>query len=252
MDIAPMIVASIPVAPVTRDVTIRMTRDGEVTADLKLARMLDPISLRAEAFFSTATQATQRFLASAVDKEWIFLCQDDVAPRHSAARIVDVNQSFVLEIDLDDGTGSGGGGQPGTMTASVRVEGAPARRDVVAVERTAAGAWQVAGYSTTDADGDIDLPVRVSGGDVYVMASDNYGIPFQASLSVSVGSRVRPSAGFSGWLYEITEAGALPPAEPVWWGAEGENPSRPLGTARAIAVRYFRPLAHGPVPVEMI
>lgn len=251
MDIAPAFVASIPIAPVIRDITLSLTRDGEVTAELKSAQMLDPISLRAVAFFSTSHQSTQRFLAAAVDSEWIFLCQDFVAPRRSASRIVVIDKSFVLQIDLNDGSGGTGGGTPAVLAAKVRVEGVPARREVVAVERAADGVWRVAGYSATNVEGNVDLPVRVFGGDLYVVASDGYGIPFQPGLSVGVGSRVRPSAGFAGWLYEITEAGALPVVEPVWWAAQGENPSRPLGTARAIAVRYHQPLAHGPLPVEI-
>jgi len=47
-------------------------------------------------------------------------------------------------------------------------------------------------------------------------------------------------------------AGTLPATEPEWWPIDGDNTPRDLGTARAVAVRYYRPLAHGPVPVEMI
>ncbi|MFO5941342.1 hypothetical protein ACLBSY_30860, partial [Pseudomonas aeruginosa] len=74
---------------------------------------------------------------------------------------------------------------------------------------------------------------------------------FEPRLAVSLGQRVRPTI-FSGWLYEVTEAGVLPAAEPGWWPIEGDNPSRQVGTARLQATRYYRPLSHGPFPVEAL
>lgn len=93
--------------------------------------------------------------------------------------------------------------------------------------------------------------MKVAGGDVYVVALDDWGVPFKPGMVVYVGQSIRPSL-FGGWLYLVTEEGILPSVEPQWWPIEGDNPSRPLGTARAIAVRYYRPLALGPVTVEML
>ena len=153
-------------------------------------------------------------------------------------------------------TESDGGNQVPTVDARLKaaatVESAWASRETVIVERMDDGQWRVAGYGRTPniGLGDIDLKVTTSG-TVYAIALDDFGVTFVPGLAVAVGERVRP-ATFGGWVYEVTEAGELPAAEPQWWPAVGENPSRPLGTARAIAVRYFRPLAHGPVPVERI
>ncbi|WP_134677017.1 hypothetical protein [Ectopseudomonas khazarica] len=153
-------------------------------------------------------------------------------------------------------TESDGGNQVPTVDARLKaaatVDSVWSSRETVIVERMDDGQWRVAGYGRTPDDGlgDIDLKVTTSG-TVYAIALDDFGVTFVPGLAVAVGDRVRPAA-FGGWVYEVTEAGELPAAEPEWWPAVGENPSRPLGTARAIAVRYYRPLAHGPVPVERI
>ncbi|MNC60091.1 hypothetical protein D3C75_1099470 [compost metagenome] len=95
------------------------------------------------------------------------------------------------------------------------------------------------------------MDLRVTDGLIYAIALDDYGYAYQPNLAVAVGDTIRPSI-YTGWLYRITEAGTLPVTEPEWWPIDGDNAPRALGTARAVAVRYYRPLAHGPVPVEMI
>jgi hypothetical protein len=177
---------------------------------------------------------------------------DETPAARAAATFVQVDSDVTVTLDLNDGSGSGGGGDPATLAVSARVERLPAQRDVVVVERAVDGVWRVAGSGVTDVGGTAQLELRVTASArVYAMATDDYGIPFQADLTAQVGQRVRPTQ-YSGWVYEITEAGQLPSVEPAWWAAVGENPSRPLGTARAVARRYFQPIAHGPVPVEVI
>lgn len=97
---------------------------------------------------------------------------------------------------------------------------------------------------------ELELEVTASG-TIYAVSVDRYGTSFVPTAPVEVGDLIRPTR-FAGWLYRVTEPGQLPAVEPDWWAIEGDNPSRPVGTARAVAVRYFRPLAHGPVTVEMI
>ncbi|ERI53381.1 hypothetical protein N878_03925 [Pseudomonas sp. EGD-AK9] len=183
--------------------------------------------------------------------EWLVVGADDNAPRKIRAAYLTFTESgtYTFNITMGDGTG-GSPGDPALVNALVRVDRAPVSREVVLVERTFEGQWRLAGFGPTP-DGEGAVEVRVLGGSVYAMATDDYGLAFTANLEVTAGQRVRPTQ-FGGWLYEITEAGQLPPAEPQWWAAEGDNPSRLLGTARAIAVRYFRPLAHGPIPVEVV
>ena len=251
MDVTSAQIIPLSIEPPRRYVTLQMTRDGEQTAPLKVARFLNR-EMQTEAVFAGSYSVTQRFLASAVDMGWLVIGVDETPAARAAARFVQIDSDITIALDLNDGSGGGGGGVPATVAALTRVDRLPAQREVVVLDRAVDGAWRVAGSGITDEAGAAQLDLRVTPSSrVYAMAADDYGLPYQADLSVAVGSRVRPSV-YTGWLYEITEAGVLPSAEPEWWAAEGDNASRPLGTARAIAVRYYRPLAHGPIPVEVI
>lgn len=233
----------LPIGPL-RTLTVRMTREGVQTAAPKIGLLLGD-ALQVMAVFYTSYEATQTFLASAIDGSRMIICIDNEAPKRSAFRFPTITEDRVFTLDLNDGTG-GAAGQPALLGARAFVEGVGAARDIVALERRDDGVWRVAGSLRTS-DGTVDL--RVSGGDVYAMAIDDFGLQFQPSLPVTPGQRIRPTT-YAGWLYQITEAGTLPATEPTWWPAEGENAPRQLGTARAVAVRYYRPLAHGPITVE--
>lgn len=237
----------LPISIPRRAITLRLTRDGAITANAKTVLLADS-NLTILAVFSTAHEQTQRFLATAIDGPRLLMAMDATAPPRAAARYPVIAEDVTLAIDLNDGTGGGAAGQPATLAARVRVDGLDAAREVLAVERQTDGAWRVAG-NLRSADGNLDL--RVTGGEVYALAIDDYGYVFQPNLAVAVGDTLRPSV-YAGWLYRITEAGSLPASEPEWWPIDGDNAPRPLGSARAQAVRYYRPLAHGPVPVEMI
>jgi hypothetical protein len=232
-----------------RRVTLHLTRDGEQTGNLKIARLLTPdgLVLMAAFIFRNGHSESQLFLAADVDGTYLLLVTDEVEPKRAAARYPTISGDLTLSVDLNDGTG-GAGGAPATIAARVQVDGLPAAREVLAVEMQPDGAWRIAGSLRT-ADGALDL--RVTGGAVYTVAVDDYGVVYQPSLAVAVGVVIRPIL-FAGWLYRITEAGTLPAIEQAWWPAEGDNASRLLGTARAIAVRYYQPLAHGPLPVELL
>lgn len=247
MQILPQVRISLPQVAARRMVSVQLTRDGEQTAGVKVALLLST-NLNLLAVFATAHAASQTFLASAIDGPRLLMAMDATAPPRAAARYPVIAEDVTLAIDLNDGTGGGAAGQPATLAARVRVDGLEAAREVLAVERQTDGAWRVAG-NLRSADGDLDL--RVTGGEVYALAIDDYGTVFQPNLAVAVGDTIRPSV-YAGWLYRITEAGVLPASEPAWWPIDGDNAPRPLGSARAVAVRYYRPLAHGPVPVEMI
>ncbi|MGE6790897.1 hypothetical protein ACQKFS_02590 [Pseudomonas guineae] len=159
-------------------------------------------------------------------------------------------ESGTLTFNITNGEGGGNPGTPGVVQARVRIDGALASREVVLVEKPSDGQWRMAGYGpTSGGEGTID--VRVTDGSLYAIGLDDWGKVFTADLVVTAGQTIRPSQ-YGGWLYRITEPGTLPATEPQWWAAEGDNAPRLLGTARAIAVRYYQPLAHGPVPVEII
>lgn len=247
MDVMPQVMIPVPDSAARRLITVRLTRDGVITPDSKILLIVDK-NLVLQAVFSTAYEQAQQFLAAAIDGSWLLLGLDFMSPQRAASRYPTINSDVVFSIDLNDGSGGGATGEPAALAARVRVDKVDASREVLAVERQTDGAWRIAGSLRT-ADGDLDL--RVTGGEVYALALDDYGYIYQPNLAVAVGDTIRPTL-YAGWLYRITEAGTLPPTEPEWWPIDGDNAPRQLGTARAVAVRYYRPLAHGPVPVEMI
>ena len=259
---APYVVTLPEPVPIPKiDLQFRLLRDGAVTPGpkfLRLFRGLSSISEQdlclvfwteqgSEEFSRTCRVDLSTFLAQG---EWLAMGIDDAQPRRIRTNYLTLTESGTYTFNITSGEGGGQQGDPAQVSARVRVERAPSSREVVLLERPPDGEWRVAGSGPTPGGvGDIDL--RVVGGDVYAMAVDDYGAQFSPALVVQVGQRIRPTQ-YSGWVYEITEAGQLPSTEPVWWAAQGENPSQPLGTARAVARRYFQPIAHGPVPVEVI
>ncbi|TBW40138.1 hypothetical protein E0E54_00745 [Azotobacter chroococcum] len=244
MIVAPQVLISLPQVGARRTLTVRLTRDGEQSANLKVCRLLN-MDMALLAVFGTAYQSVQTFLASAVDGDRYLFAIDEASPKRAAARYPTISEDTTFNIDLNDGSG-GTVGEPATLQARVRVDGFDAAREVLAVERQTDGIWRIAGNLRT-ADGSLDL--RVTGGAVYAMAFDDYGTLYQPNLAVAVGDVIRPST-FAGWLYRITQAGSLPASEPAWWDGNTAGP-QDLGSARAEVVRYHRPLAHGPVSVEM-
>lgn len=239
------------VPPLRRTVTVRVTRQGQQTSNPKLAILFAGITDRTILSFfvlNNGVSATRQFDPAAIDGRRVVMVLDEVEPVLGGLIIPNIVGDVVLGVDVNDGSGAGDSGVPAKLSAVVRVDQLPAERTLVAIERKTDGAWRVAGQLRT-AEGEMDL--RVTGGDVYALAVDDPGIPFQGLLAVEEGTTIRPTH-FRGWLYRITQAGQLPVNEPDWWAAEGDNAPREVGTARAIAVRYFRPLAHGPVTVEMI
>ena len=233
-------------------VTVTVQRDG-APSEVFLVTLQSALDNQTLAYFNQYSPRTQWFKRSVIYQEVIATAYEYTEPRMGITRwptISETANAFLFNVT----EGSGGGG-PSTVDASIQfgaaVESQWKPRDAVMVERMDDGQWRVAGSGRTEADGFsvLDLKVTTSG-TIYALGLDDYGVTFVPGSSVSVGDRVRPAV-FTGWVYEITEAGLLPAAEPVWWAALGENPSRPLGTARAIAVRYYLPQAFGPLPVEI-
>jgi len=204
-------------------------------------------------FTSQNRQDTQWFLREAIYLPVIAQAYEYTEPRLGMTRwptISDTANSLLFNIT--ESSENQISTVPATVDLLTAVDSARAVRQAVVVERMDDGQWRVAGYgdSQRDALAALDLEVTTSG-TLYALGVDDFGTRFVPALPVVAGQRIRPSR-FAGWLYEITEPGTLPAAEPQWWPIEGDNPSRPLGTARAIAVRYYRPLALGPVTVEML
>lgn len=251
-------VRAIPVYAVPPKILVqfRMFRDGEVTSSRKIVRIyrdwdsVQKLDLVFEAEQGELSRALQLDLATLLAQDvWLVAGLDVSPPKRTRAVYMTIASAGVYPFNITSGEG-GQSGDPAQVEARVRVERVSASREVVLVERPFDGEWRIAGYGPTPGgSGEIDL--RVVGGDVYALAVDDYGVQFVADLAVQVGQRIRPTQ-YTGWVYEITQAGQLPSVEPAWWAAVGENPSQPLGTARAVARRYFQPIALGPGPVEVI
>lgn len=234
----------------------RLLREGEVTATPKVLRIyrdwltIGKLDLVFWAEDGEFTRALSVDLATLLNQgEWLSCGLDVAPPRKTRAVYLALVESGTYTYNITTGEGGGSVGSPATMVGLVRVDGISADREVVVVERPINGEWRLAGFGPTPGGSGV-IDVRVTDGSIYAVGFDDWGTVFAADLAVTAGQTIRPSQ-FSGWLYRITEGGTLPSTEPEWWAAVGENPSRPLGTARAIAVRYHQPLAHGPLPVEI-
>lgn len=234
-------------------VTTTVNRDGVPSVDY-LVTLQSVLSGHVLAYYSPDSPATQWFMRAAVYQEVIATAYEFSSPRLGITRwptISETANSFLFNVT----EGEGGGG-PSTVDARVDVSAAvdsiPSVRQVAIVERMDDGQWRVAGYGYSEAGvfKSLDLKVTTSG-TLYAIGMDDYGKMFVPGAALVVGERVRPTA-FAGWVYEVTEAGALPSVEPEWWAADGENASRLVGTARLQAKRYYRPLAHGPIKVEIL
>lgn len=247
----PRMVGSMISPPPFRFISLRFWRDGEETPTYKKAKLFEEFdALRQLAVFQAfdgVTTRPQRFLASELPSDLLLVATDEQAPKIAKAAFVVVEADGELLLNISNGANLGGG--HATVAAAVRVDQQVVSREVVVLERPSDGVWRVAGYGPTPG-GSGDIALRVSGGLCYAMAVDEWGIPYQPGLAVDIGQTIRPSV-FKGWLYRITQAGSLPASEPVWWDGNTAGP-QDLGSARAEVVRYHRPLAHGPVPVETI
>ncbi len=135
------------------------------------------------------------------------------------------------------------------LQSRVSVGGLPAIRKIVALELRHDGSWQVCGSGVSDASGQATLNLRAQPvSAIYAVAVDEWGRPWSPGMTVSAGDTVRPSS-FSGWVYRVASAGVLPTDEPIWWTGDSIGPM-PVGTAMLEAVRYYQPIAHGPLPLE--
>lgn len=237
-----------------RTISISVTVNGNPNTGAVTAILYNDFGARIPFLFfdfKSGPRATRKVVASEVDGRRDLLLFDYGINRNVAVRSVLINQDIDLQIDLNDGS-TGGSIEPtelATAPAVIRVNKLPAEREIVALEKRTDGSWRFAGSTLISSSSDLEL--QVTGGEVYAVGLDGFGAPFQSGLSVDLGIKIRPSV-FQGWLYECTEAGQLPSEEPDWWLEQGENPPRLVGTARLQAVRYYQPIAHGPIHYELI
>lgn len=233
-------------------ISITVLRESEPSTDY-MATIADAVSGSLLAIYTPYTPNPQYFLRQAIYIEALATAYEYSEPRLGMTRwptLSDEAQDLLFNIS----EGSGGNQVstvPATLDIAASVDGSLEQRLVAVLELMDDGQWRVAGYGDSTKAGltTLDLKVTTSG-TLFALGLDDYGISFVPGLAVAVSDRIRPTR-FRGWVYDVTEAGALPAVEPEWWPVEGDNPPRLCGTARLQAVRYYRPLAHGPITVEM-
>ena len=233
-------------------VSIQVNREGEPSTDY-LVTMTSDETLSMLALFTKYGPKTQWFDRAKIYQTVIAQAYEYSEPRMGITRWPTIQQgadSFLFNVIESDG-GNQVSTVPALVDVAASVDAVPSVRKVVIVELMDDGQWRVAGYGGSDKDAlaTLDLQVTTTGTH-FALGLDDFGSVFVPRLDVSVGDRVRPTR-FRGWVYTVTEAGSLPEVEPVWWPVEGDNSPRLCGTARLQAVRYYRPLAHGPITVEM-
>lgn len=251
------LIYSISLTPIPKlAVTFRLRRDGSVTSSKKYIRIYRDWDSASQVVFALETsrgqgEYTQTIYISQAfalaQSLWLVSADDVALPKITRASYLNLGEGGTFQMDITQGDSNSG--DPATVEALVKVDGGLANREVLIVEKPSDGNWRIAGYGTT-VDGGLSIPLKVTDGERYAIGLDDWGIAFQAGLPVAVGRTIRPST-YTGWLFRITEAGTLPLTEPTWWAAEGDNAPRQLGTARAVAVRYYAPIAHGPFPVTL-
>lgn len=234
-------------------ISVSVTREGNPSGDylVTLQKSSDGSPM---AYYSQFSDSTQWFSRSAVYVEVIATAYEYTEPRLGSTRWPTLSETAnSLLFNISEGSG---GNQVSTVDAVVdifaTVDNLSQIREAVIVERMDDGQWRVAGQGATvpDALNTLDLKVTTSGV-LYALGLDDYGTRFVPNKAVVLGERVRPST-YGGWVYEVTEPGVLPAQEPSWWAAVGDNVPRLVGTASLQARRYYQPISHGPIRVELV
>ncbi len=98
---------------------------------------------------------------------------------------------------------------------------------------------------SSEVDGSYEIELQGGfEGDVFVVAFDDYGQPFQSGASMAVGDRIHPSTP-NEFVYECVADGDLPATEPAW-STDPEN-TQTIGTVTVQPVPFYRARVHGPI-----
>lgn len=234
-------------------VAISVLREGSPSPHF-LVDLQGSNDARPLAFFTEGSPNPQYFSRTLIYQEVVATAYEYTEPRLGSTRWPTLSETAnTLLFNLTEGSG---GNQVATVDAVVdifaTVDNLSQIREAVVVERMDDGQWRVAGQGATvpDALNTLELKVTTSGV-LYALGLDDYGTKFVPNKAVVLGERVRPST-YGGWVYEVTQAGVLPSEEPSWWAAIGDNVPRAVGTALLQARRYYQPISHGPIRVELV
>lgn len=143
-----------------------------------------------------------------------------------------------------------------TISGEMKIDSVPVAREIKAftydrltfeIDNISTQESKPLGQTISDeTTGDYEITLR--GGysrEVFVVAFDDYGDPFEADVGIAVGERVHPSTP-NGYVYQCTGDGDLPSAEPDPWPTDTEA-SHLVGTASFEAKPFYRPEVHGPI-----
>lgn len=205
------------------------------------------------AVFAPNLPNPQWFLREVVYIEMLAQGYEYSEPRLGMSRWPTLSETAnALLFNLTEGSENQVSTVDATIEIATTVDTRETPRTVAIIERMDDGQWRVAGYGEDTNVGLTTVPLKITtSGTLFAVGFDDFGITFVGGLPVSEGTRIRPTQ-YRGWLYQATEAGVLPNTEPEWWPALGDNVSRLVGTARLQAVRYYQPIAHGPVPAILV
>lgn len=132
------------------------------------------------------------------------------------------------------------------FAATVTVNGLPAARTIVVIEQDSTGSFRVSGSGNSDEFGNAELTVSGNPESLYyAVATDSWGDEWAPSMEVTAGDVIRPTA-FAGFVFRVISSGTLPSTEPEWW-TTAVTSGVAVGSAVLEAVRYFQPVAHGPL-----
>lgn len=234
-------------------ISVEVRRGGELSPRYTVS-IQSSATAKTLAIFSEGLPNPQLFSRDLIYQEVVATAYEYTEPRMGSTRWPTLSETAnTLLFNLTEGDG---GSQVSTVPAVVdifaTVDNLSQTREAVIVERMDDGQWRIAGQGVTvpDALNTLDLKVTTSGV-LYALGLDDYGTKFVPNKAVVVGERVRPST-YGGWVYEVSEPGVLPAQEPSWWAAIGDNVPRLVGTASLQARRYYQPISHGPIRVELV
>ncbi|MAX54504.1 MAG: hypothetical protein CL537_03140 [Alcanivoracaceae bacterium] len=141
----------------------------------------------------------------------------------------------------------GGGDTPARVAGNVTINRAGAARSLVVISEDGTGARRVAGQGESETDGAFDITFDGWGGDVFVVALDEYGQAFEASAALNQGEIVHPTTP-NGYVYEVTTAGTTGASEPTW----STDSAVTSGGVTFNPLPYYRPVASGPLTAEPV
>ena len=176
--------------------------------------------------------------------------------RPFSSELLTTDNVVVYDLAISTSGGSAPKGDPATISGKVeRIldnQAKPAARSLVAIEHKPDGSWSVTGDTRSNGEtGSYTINVLTEGGDTFVMAIDEYGVPFKATATVVKGDLIHPTVP-NGHIYRVEVGGNLPATEPEWWVDTGTNHTRTVGGITLRAIAFYRPMAHGPLKAKPI